>query len=166
MIGELELLFDEDDLDYDCPTGDQLYSIYGIFLDHFHRSPLIHRERKIIFNTSKSRHPLFRGKFEGFVHVVTRKSQYTERREYDRDRANRIHWIKTILDNWESPRVTYFERRNDKNELQYFYWVQSLKFIVILREVHPDLLLVTAYCLDDFNTRQYKKYYEEFKGRK
>ncbi len=102
-LDELEILFDEDDLDIDAPTNDQLYIIYGHFLDNFPKTPLIYKRRRVIFNTNRSRHPFFKGKFEGFVHVVTRKSQYTDKRQYDRDRANRVHWIKPILDIWESP---------------------------------------------------------------
>lgn len=102
-LDELEILFDEDDLDIDAPTNDQLYIIYGHFLDNFPKTPLIYKRRRVIFNTNRSRHPFFKGKFEGFVHVVTRKSQYTDKRQYDRDRANRVHWIKPILDIRESP---------------------------------------------------------------
>ncbi len=162
-LDELELLFDEDDLDFDAPTGDQLYIMYGHFLNDFHKSPLIHRGKKVIFNTNRSRHPLFKGKFEGFVHVVTRKSQYTEKRQYDRDRSNRVHWIKPILDDWQNPLVSYFERVNDDGLLQYFYWVQSLSFLIILRELNPDLLLVTSYCIDAHNIGQFRKYYNEYR---
>lgn len=165
LLDELEILFDESELDFDAPTKEQLFYMYGIFLNHFHKTPLIHKGKKVVFNTNLSRHPLFKGKFEGFVHVVTRKSQYTDRREYDRERANRVHWIKPILDNWQDPLVSYFERLNDDGKLQYFYWVQSLSFIVILREFAPDLLLVTSYCVDDFNITQFRRYLNEYRRR-
>ncbi|SFE98618.1 hypothetical protein SAMN05518672_113163 [Chitinophaga sp. CF118] len=165
-LDELEILFDEDDLDIDAPTREQLYSMYGHFLNDFHKTPLIHKGRKVIFNKNLSRSPLFKGKFEGFVHAVTRKSQYTNKRQYDRDRANRIHWIKPILDNWESSWVSYFERLNDEGQLQYFYWVQSLNFLVILRELTPDLLLVTSYCTDAHNIGQFRRYLNEYRARK
>lgn len=165
-LDELELLFDEDDLDFEAPTKDQLYIMYGHFLDDFHKTPLIHKGKKVIFNTNRSRHPLFKGKFEGFVHVVTRKSQYTDKRQYDRDRANRVHWIKSILDDWKNPLVSYFERVHDDRQMQYFYWVQSLSFLIILRELNPDLLLVTSYCIDAHNIDQFRKYYNEYKAGK
>ena len=165
-LDELQILFDEEDLDIDAPSNDQLYTMYGNFLNDFHKTPLIHKGRRVIFNTSRSRHPLFRGKFEGFVHVVTRKSQYTDKRQYDRDRANRIHWIKPILDEWQNPLVSYFERVNDDGQLQYFYWVQTLSFLVILRELTPDLLLVTSYCIDNQNIGQFRKYLNEYRNGK
>ncbi len=117
-MDELEILFESEDLQIDGPTKEQLYKIYGCFLDEFHKTPLVHRDRTVTFNKKLSRHPLFKGKFEGFVHIITRKSNYNDKREFDRDRANRIHWIKPILDNWQNPEVSYFERLNDKGQLQ------------------------------------------------
>ncbi len=165
LIEDFELLFEEDELDIEGPTPDQLYKMYGHFLNDFHKTPLIHRGRKVVFNTKLSRHPQFRRKFEGFVHVITRKSNYTDKRQYDRYRANRIHWIKKILDNWENGLITYFER-GEAEELQYFYWAQPLKFLVILRELTPDLLLVTSYCIDDHNIGQFRGYLEEYRQKK
>ena len=108
-LDELEILFDENDLNFEGPSSDQLFQIYGIFLNDFHKSPLLHKGKNVVFNTNPSKHPLFRGKFEGFVHIVTRKNHYNDKRQYDRDRANRIHWIKPILNNWQSSFVSYFE---------------------------------------------------------
>jgi hypothetical protein len=165
-LAELETLFDEADLNLDAPTRKQLFDMYGHFLRDFCDTPFFHKGRQVIVNKNRSRHPLFKGKFEGFVHVVTRKSNYTDKRQYDRDRANRIHWIKPILDNWESPLVSYFEKVSDNGELQYFYWVQTLQFIVILRELNPDLLLVTAYCVDEYNATKFRKQLAEFRNRR
>ena len=99
-IEEFEILFD--DLDIDGPTSSQLYEMYGIFLDDFHKNTLIHKGKKVVFNKNFSKHPLFRGKYQGFVHVVTRDNKYNDKRQFDRDRANRMHWIKPILDNWQT----------------------------------------------------------------
>lgn len=51
-LDELEILFDEADLDFDAPTSNQLYIMYGHFLNHFHKTPLIHKGRRIVFNTN------------------------------------------------------------------------------------------------------------------
>lgn len=162
---DLEILFDENEMSLDAPSKDQLYKMYGIFLTDFHKTTLLHRGKKVIFNTNPSKHPLFKGKFQGFVHLVTRKSKYTEKRQYDRDRANRIHWIKPILENWQSPQVTYFEQPNKDGEIQYFYWLQANFFIVILRELNPDLLLISAYCVDEDNKVQFRKQYNNYRNK-
>jgi hypothetical protein len=160
---ELEILFDEDEMSIDGPSKDQLYKMYGIFLTHFHKTPLQHRGKKVVFNTNSSKHPLFKGKVQGFVHLITRENKYNDKRQYDRDRANRMHWVKPILENWENPKVSYFEQHNKDGELQYFYWLQAHSFVVILRELNPDLLLVTAYCVDAYQVSQFRKQLSEFR---
>ncbi len=162
-MDELEILFETEDLHIDGPSEDQLYKIYGCFLDDFHKTPLVHRGKTVTFNKNRTRHPLFKGKFDGFVHIVTRKSNYKDRREFDKNRANRIHWIKPILNNWQNSEVSYFERINDKGVLQYYYWAQSLNFLVILKECTQNLLLMTAYCVDEYNISQYRKYLNEYR---
>lgn len=162
-IEDFEILFNEEDLDFDGPSKSQLFTMYGIFLNDFHKSPLIHRGKKVVFNNDRTKHPLFKGKYQGFVHLVTRESKYTSRRQYDRDRANRIHWVRPILENWESSFVSYFEENNADGELQYFYWVQSLDFMIILREVSPDLLLVTAFCVDDYEKQNFSKKLKKYR---
>ena len=34
-------------------------------------------------------------------HLITRDNKYNDKRQYDRDRANRIHWVRPILENWQ-----------------------------------------------------------------
>lgn len=162
---ELEILFDEDEMSIDGPTEDQLFKMYGIFLNDFHKTILLHKGKRVIFNTNLSKHPLFRGKFQGFVHLVTRDNKYNDRRQYNRDRANRIHWIRPILENWESPQISYFEQYNKDGELQYFYWLQAHSYIVILRELNPDLLLVTAYCVDAYTKVQFRKQLNNYRNK-
>lgn len=64
---ELEILFDEDEMSIDGPTKGQLYQMYGIFLADFHKTTLLHKGKRVMFNNNPSKHPLFRGKFQGFV---------------------------------------------------------------------------------------------------
>jgi len=160
----LEVLFE--DLDIDRPTSEQLFEMYGYFLNDFVNNPLIINGKQIIVNNARSSHPLFRGKMETFVHVITRKSGYTNKRQYDRDRANRIHWIRPILENASLPDVLFFEKENDERVNQHFYWCPRLEFVIILREMSPDLLLLTAFCVDNDNKKNFKKWYTEYLGHK
>jgi len=82
---ELEILFDDEDMSIDGHSKDQLYKKYGIFLTDFHTNTLIQRGKKVIFNTNKSTHYLFKGKFQGFEHLVKRENKYNNKRQYDRD---------------------------------------------------------------------------------
>ena len=97
-LDELDDLFDIDDLSIDAPTPEQLFTMYGIFLKDFVNSKMTVFGKELTVNTSKSTHRDFKNKAETFVHVITRKSDYSKKRHYDRNRANRIHWIRPVLD--------------------------------------------------------------------
>lgn len=109
---------------------------------------------------------MFKRRMETFVHVITRESKYKNKREFDRDRANRIHWIRPILENSHLSCINVFERVNDKGENQHYYWCPKKDFVVILREIKPDLMLLTAFCVDDYNKNKFRNWYNEFHGHK
>lgn len=162
ILEELELLFE--DLDIDEPTGIQMRQLYQIYLEEV--CNIRFKEERIIVNNKPSRHPICRGKHQTFEHVITRESQYTGKRDFDRERANRIHWIKPIIEHWEDVRIKYFEVYNDKNQLQYFFFYEDRDFIVIIRQLPNGKMLVTAYCVDGYRRRGFKKQYEEYKNKK
>lgn len=161
-LEDLEELFD--DLDYDTPTPEQIYKMYGIFLRDFEETPLYVNGKLVKYNRNPSKSPMFRGKAESFVHVVTRESKIKERRDFDHQRANRIHWIRPILENRGSNEIWYFERINDRNQMQYYYWYESQNFLVILRTIEPDVLLVTSFYVDKDSKPKFRRWYQEYKG--
>jgi hypothetical protein len=162
ILDELDDLFD--DLDIQEPTAKQSYQMYGIFLNDFVRNPFCVNGKRLKINENKSNHYLFRGKIETFVHVVTRKSKYSGKRNFDKDRANKIHWIRPILENSSDKRIFYFEKINDEGKNQFYYWFKEKNFIVILRQVEPSVLLVTAFCVDVSEIGNFGKWYAEYKS--
>lgn len=165
-LDELDDLFDLDDLSIDLPTPDQLFRMYGIFLKDFVNNRITVLGKELTVNTSKSEHRDFKNKAETFVHCITRKGIYSQKRQYDRNRANRIHWIRPILENSGDSRIKCFERINDKGKNQFYFWYKEQNFIVILREVEPELLLVTSFCVDANEKKMYTDWYNEYKGAK
>lgn len=161
-LEDLEELFDE--LDYNTPTPEQIHKMYGIFLDDFEKRPLYVNGKLVKYNRNPSKSQMFRGKAESFVHVVTRESKIKERRDFDHQRANRIHWIRPILENAKRNNIWYFERINDRNQMQYFYWYESRDFLVILRNIEPDVLLVTSFYVDKDSKPKFRRWYQEYKG--
>lgn len=161
ILEDLEDLFD--DLDIERPTVEQLYRLYGIFLNDFVRTKLMIKGKELTVNESKSSHPMFKGKAETFVHIITRKNRYTGKRIFDRERANRIHWIRPVLENASDNSIFCFERINDQGENQYFYWFKERDFIVILREIKPSLLLITSFCVDTIERNMYTSWYRKYK---
>jgi len=160
-LDKLEDLFE--DLDYDEPTPEQMYKMYGIFLNDFVNNPILIKGIELKINRNRSKHPICKGKFKGFEHIITRESKYSGKRDFDRERANKIHWIIPIIENVNDNRIKYFERINDKGYNQQFYWYQEKAFIVIVRELKPDLLLITSFSVDTLENNKYKNYYNEYR---
>jgi len=159
-LDKLEDLFE--DLDYNEPTPEQMYKMYGVFLNDFVKNPININGDNLKFNKSKSRNPICRGKFQGFEHIITRKSKLSGKRTFDKRRANKIHWIRPIIEYVKDDRIIYFERINDKGFNQQFYWYNEKQFIVIIRETQPEYFLITAFVVDDSNNK-YKRYYDEYR---
>jgi hypothetical protein len=163
-LDELEDLFDLAELPVDAPTPEQLYQMYGIFLNDFVTHKMTIQGKQLRVNMSKSNHFLFKGKAETFVHIVTRENKYTGKREYDRERANRIHWIRPVLENASDNRILFFEKINDKGVNQLYYWYKERDFIVIIREIKPSLLLITSFCVDASKKNMYTSWYRQYKN--
>ncbi len=162
-IDELEQLEDLfDDLPYGEPTREQMYKLYGVFLKDIVKNPITINGVKLNFNRNKSKHPICHGKFVGFEHIITRKNKYSGKRDFDRERTNKIHWIKPIIENKNDSRIKYFEKVNNKGFNQQYYWYKEKSYIVIIRELKSDLLLITAFSVDTMEKSKYQKYYNEY----
>jgi hypothetical protein len=159
-LDELEDLFE--DLSVDEPTGKNINEMYEVFLNDIVRNPIIIKGLPLKSNRTKSKNPICRMKSEGFEHVITRKNEISGKRYFDKERANKIHWIKPVIENVADVRIKYFEKINDKGKNQLFYWFEEKQFIVIVREENPDLMLITAYSVDDGNKFQFKRDYEAY----
>ncbi len=161
---ELDLLEDLFDyLNIDGPDEDQMFQLYGIFLRDMVNSPILLGKKLVGFNNNRSRHPLFRGKPEGFEHICTRESKHSGRRNFDPERTNKIHWIKPVVLNQNDNRIKYFERLHYKGDNQRYFWFQDKSYVVIIREITTDLQLVTAFKVDETEENRFRKWYEEFK---
>ena len=160
VLEDLEDMFD--DLSIDGPDSTQLYEMYGVFLTDLVNNPIQIKGQVLKVNRNKSKHPFFKGKMQGFEHIVTRESKIKNKRDFDRERANKIHWIKPIIENSSDSRIKYFEALNDKGLNQLFYWYEEKGFIVIIREVNPDLVLITSFSVDKGGESNFRKMYNEF----
>jgi hypothetical protein len=164
---ELEDVLDElDDMFYDLsidgPNSGQLYKMYGVFLNDLISNPIVINGKTLMINSTKSRHPICRNKMQGFEHIITRESKLKGQREFDRERANKIHWIKPIIENRNDSRIKYFEAINDEGFNQQHYWYEDKGFIVIIREISPELMLITSFSIDIGWESKYRKMYNDF----
>lgn len=161
VLESLDNLFDV--LDIDKPSDDQMFEMYGVFLNDIVRNPIIIKGVKLSYNRNRSVHPICRGKMKAFEHLITRESKLKGKRDFDRERANKIHWIKPVIEHFEDSRIKYFEKVNDKGFNQLFYWYQDKNFIVIIREINPDLMLITAFSVDTMENVKYQEMYDEYR---
>lgn len=161
-LGELSNLFD--DLSIEGPNPEQLFRMYGIFLNDIVKVPIIINGVKVSYNRNISKHPICRNKLVAFEHIITRESKLKGKRDFDRERANKIHWIKPIIENVNDPRIKYFERVYIDGVNQQYYYYEVKGFLVIIRELKPDLLLITSFSVDMSEKNKYKKWYNEYRG--
>jgi len=164
LLGELEDMFD--DLSVDGPNRDQLFKMYGVFLKDIVKNPIVINGISLSYNKNISKHPVCRGKYKAFEHIITRDNKFKGFREFDRERANKIHWIKPIIENVNDPRIKYFERINQEGYNQQFYWFESKNFIIIIRELNPELFLITTYSVDKGVKGKYRKWLNEYRQKK
>ncbi|QDO95280.1 hypothetical protein FNB79_15305 [Formosa sediminum] len=160
---ELDLIEDLFDyLDIDQPTSEQMYALYGVFKKDMIDEPIFINNVQVAYDKRKSRHPLFRNKPVGFEHICTRESKHSGKRNFDNQRANKIHWIKPVVLFKENARVRYFERLHANGKNQQHYWLHEKDYIVIIREITNALQLVTAFKVDAVERRRFQNWYNAY----
>jgi len=113
---------------------------------------------------------------ERFWHIIT-KDEYNPRvrnnpclnekeknRKYDSARAKRIHWIKIIIDNWQSDEDIkhFYQRRGNKRNL--IIWHTKKDFLIIIRKESnsSDRFLISSYLIFRSEIRRYEKQLKEY----
>ncbi len=101
--------------------------------------------------------------YEKFVHVITREKKASNRktaptiREFREERANRVHWIRPILENCNDKRITRFTHTNySKMRQREYFWYRGKDYIVIVEYIRPDYALITGFCVDSDNRAYYQ----------
>lgn len=113
---------------------------------------------------------------ERFWHIIT-KDEYNPRarnnpclndkeknRKYDEARAKRIHWIKIIIDNWQSDKDIkhFYQKRGNKKNL--IIWHTKRDFLIIIRKESnsSDRFLISSYLIFRSEIRRYEKQLKEY----
>ncbi len=165
-LNELNPLFSEVDLSLE-EDFTQIDVFYTQFETDFITTPFELNGKKIKIFTEKSKIQKFKNYSETFVHIITREVKTINQRFYEPHRANRIHWIKPILLNVNSKKIFFFKWNDGKGVCKYHYWYYEKDFMVVLKEVNPELMIVTAFCVDkDEKLNYYERYinYKEGNG--
>ena len=144
------------------PTPQQLNRLYAEYQrDFIYNSLVINGLRVKVINTN-SKVEGYEDYPETFVHLITRKSSRGHR-VFDRHRANRLHWIKVILENVEEEDILFFRYKEGNGSIRDYFWYEEEDFLVIMERINPDYLVITSFHIDnDRNKEHYKKRYEKY----
>lgn len=150
-------LFDLDDLIPNLgidPSRKQLDELYAAFEKDFVLSQLTMFGLRVKIISALSDVEGFESYPETFVHLITRKSG-GGKRVFDRHRANKIHWVRCILENRNEEDVSCFKYPEEDGTLRDYYWFKEGDFLVIMEKVAPDYLVITSFHIDDRRRREY-----------
>ncbi|MBI2281094.1 MAG: hypothetical protein HYU68_10460 [Bacteroidetes bacterium] len=153
-------LFELDDLIFKLgiePTKEQLDLIFAEFKRDFINSTLIIDGLNVKIVLKNSSVEGYEEYPETFVHLITRKSK-GGKRVFDKHRANKIHWIRCILDNSTDEEVIYFEYPHNKRTNRDYYWFKEGGFLVIMEKITPDYMVITSFNIDN---KKNENYFEE-----
>jgi len=117
-------------LDYNADIFDHLYVYFH--RDFVKSTTFLNRTIKIDPRTHKQED----GKELTFWHLVTRQ-QVGQDRHLDPRRAERIEWIKLIIEGHANPllRCFYHRETNAKKDIRYYLWAYQHDFVVILQKL-------------------------------
>jgi len=149
-------------LDIDAPSPDQMHQLYSVFKKDMIDEPIYINEVRVNYDKRKSKHPLFKGKPVGFEHICTRESKHSGKRNFDRERANKIHWIKPVIHYKDNVRIKCFERLHANGQNQQYYWLHEKDYVVIIREIAQGLQLITAFKVDGIEKNRFQRWYGEY----
>lgn len=156
----LKPICDEDELKMEF-NSEQIDKFYKIFTNDFIDNTLVIQGKKIKIAPINSKVAEFKDYNETFYHIVTRDTSHG--RIYTAARANRINWIKPILENSESKSILYYKWKDDKNICKEHFWFFKRDFMVVLKPLSSDLMIVTAFCVDGDDKGTFFERYTDFK---
>jgi hypothetical protein len=161
-LDELKPYFGDGELNASMDHN-QIKVFFKIFLDDFITSPIIINGKKIRIDQKKPKPREFADYSETFFHIITKDSDYYNRRLYECNRANRIHWIKPILLSHPCEKIFYYKWRDDNGICKEHFWYFDKNFMVVLRPISAELQIVTAFCVEQENNITYYERYKDFK---
>jgi hypothetical protein len=127
--------------------NDDYIKLFAIFeRDFINANVVVVDGDEVIYDTSLD--PVTDGKYpRGFTHLVTKGE--TER-VIDYDRARKLPWVRSVLENYNELGVISFWVAQSKAESLYL-WLQDYDFIVVLRRLKSEKcqnakkIIVTAF---------------------
>lgn len=121
---------------------------------YFHRKPvdIIHES-------------FFEGKERSFWHIISAGNEDVNRNP-DPNRCASIRWVKPLIeDNGDCENYRYWIKYHDQTKKdRHYIWCVSRKYMVILEDRGEYYKLITAYNVEIYNEKRYKKDFERYKN--
>lgn len=111
------------------------------FLDSF---PRFHGQR-VSANLSKRDDSSME---EGFWHLITREDKKLKERLPDFPRAERITWVRPIIENFSTVGMDCWKYLEGNGQLRYYLHAKAVNYLVILEEKPKSFFLVTGFYVD------------------
>lgn len=136
--------------------------LYDIFINDLLKNPLFIDSKKVIIKNYASDIKGFEKYCDSFVHIITWKSKLTGKKAFDYQRANRVHWIRPILEQRKDPRIKYFQYTEGDGAVRDYYWYDIKNYIVIVEQITEEYMLITGFVIDKGNRNNYQKRFEKY----
>lgn len=124
--------------------------LFSIFKKDFIDSNPFYNKKQIFYDKRITT----QDKPEGFWHLVTEVDKETgERNNADLRRSERLCWIRPIIENFNDPLVSVYEKVANK-KIRTCFLLEDYDFLVILHETKYGYYLVTSYYLNWPNSKR------------
>lgn len=125
---------------------------YRIFkFDFLDSSPCFYGQRVSVNRSKKDGSPME----EGFWHLITREDKKLKERLPDFPRAERITWVRSIIENHSAPGMDCWRYLEGNGRVRYYLYAKAADYLVILEESQRSFFLVTGFYVDsDWKRRE------------
>lgn len=149
-------LFDLDDLIPPLgidPTEEHLEELYETFKKDFVNSNYTIDGYDVKIDLADSKEDGFEDYPHTFVKLITRGNK--RKRVFDRKRANKIHWIRVILDNRQTEDIICFQYKEGNGSIRDYFWFKDGDYLVIMEKITPNYIIISGFHIDDERNRKY-----------
>jgi hypothetical protein len=132
--------------------------LYNIFKQDFIDEVLFLETMEIVFDRRKGDND----KEIIFWHLITKKNSGNVRLA-DYRRAERLHWNRPIIENYNDPIIKDFKYLEGSGKIRRYLWVENFQFCVVLepKEQKNYCVLITAFFVDHLYKRTLRRKYNK-----
>jgi hypothetical protein len=129
-------------------------SVYEIFERDFKRTKPVFGTLPVKFDSR-----IENGKEAGFWHIVQKEDFQAKERLPDIRRCEHIPWPKPIIEHSSDKAITIWKNdrktnRNNSRQIRVLIWLEDFDYLIILRERSTEMILITAYCVEQESYRE------------